>query len=218
MFLRDYLNTTLTPVNLKHTAQEALLLINDFHFSYLPVFKGVQLIGNISREALENMAPNELIETKKARLEPFFLTEQQNLFDAIQLFNNSHTNIVPVLDKEQNYLGYLEHSNLITALAEMPLITEPGAILLVENLSKNLSLSEMAKIVESNNGRLLGIFITEFYGDKFSALIKLNADNLNSVGLNFERFGYTVLHKFYEDHQRDLLKSRYDFLLNYLNT
>src|SRR5690606_37652348 len=147
----------------------------------------------------------------------FYITENSSLLDAVQKFHNFDTNILPVINEEKQYQGLLMMDDVISGLSAMPFILEPGAILVIEVSQKQFSISEIAKIAESNNARIIGLFVTEYSdGDKVRIALKLISENLASVGETFERFGYTVVFKFFNDEKEDLYKDRFEQLMKYL--
>ena len=107
--------------------------------------------------------------------------------------------------------------DVISALSVMPFIAEPGAIIIVEVSQKQYSISEIAKIAESNNARIIGLFVVSYQQDTIRIAIKLISESLASVGETFERFNYTVLHKFFNDEKEDMIKDRYEMLMKFLD-
>ena len=107
--------------------------------------------------------------------------------------------------------------DVISALSTMPFIAEPGATMMVEIAQKQFSISEVSKIVESNNARVVGLFVTAYQEDRVQITVKLISDNLASVSETFERFGYSVVHKFFNDEKEDMLRDRFDQLMKYLD-
>src|SRR5690606_31469819 len=132
-------------------------------------------------------------------------------------FNNHDTNVLVVLNAEMHYSGMLMMDDVFSGLSAMPFISEPGAIMIVEVSQKQFSISEIAKIAESNNARIIGLVVTGYQGEKIQIALKLIAENLASVGETFERFNYTVLFKFFNDEKEDLMKDRLDMLMKYLD-
>ena len=77
-------------------------------------------------------------------------------------------------------------------------------------------MTEIAKIVESNNVRFYGSFINLVNEDVIQVTMKISAGNLSSVDETFERYSYNIIHKFYHDEKEDLIKDRYQYFQKYL--
>jgi|SRR5690606_12126959 len=217
MLVNDYISKDFIPPKLNQTVAHGIELVNKFSLSHIPVFEGLNFIGNISREDLEETDPDLKLAEIKDFTDSFYITENSSLLDAVQKFHNFDTNILPVINEEKQYQGLLMMDDVISGLSTMPFILEPGAILVIEVSQKQFSISEIAKIAESNNARIIGLFVTGYFDDKVQIALKLISENLASVGETFERFGYTVVFKFFNDEKEDLYKDRFEQLMKYLD-
>ncbi|MCB0486421.1 MAG: acetoin utilization protein acuB, partial [Flavobacteriaceae bacterium] len=82
---------------------------------------------------------------------------------------------------------------------------------------QDFSFSQVAQIVESNDSKLLGAFISNFEEDTVEITLKLSEQNLNSTIQTFRRYGYNVLTNFHLDTYLNTLKERSEYLQRYLN-
>ena len=82
---------------------------------------------------------------------------------------------------------------------------------------KDYSFSEIAQIVESNNTKLIGGFITDMKNDVVQVTIKIGSSNLNEITQTFRRYNYTILYGNNDDQFLEDLKQRSDYLDKYLN-
>ena len=78
-------------------------------------------------------------------------------------------------------------------------------------------MSEIAQIVESNNTKLLGAFITNSENDRVQVTCKISAENLNDVIQSFRRYSYTIVFGNNDDQFLEDLKERSAYLDKYLN-
>ena len=95
--------------------------------------------------------------------------------------------------------------------SKYPLFSENGAVLIVETATRNYSMTEIAKIVESNNGKFYGAFIYHMTEETIQIALKISSENLSSIDETFDRYNYIVVHKFYHNEKDDLLKDRFGF-------
>src|SRR5690554_6573970 len=188
MLVTDYINKDFIPPKLKQDVSHGLNLLCEFSLTHIPVFEGLNFTGMISRETLEEHENESRLSELKEFGEFFYLTENSSLLDAIQNFNNHNTNILVVRSAEMHYIGMLMMDDVFSALSTMPFISEPGSIMIVEVSQKQFSISEIAKISESNNARIIGLFVVGYEGDKIQIALKLITENIASVGETFERF------------------------------
>ena len=77
-------------------------------------------------------------------------------------------------------------------------------------------MTEVLKIVESNNGKVYGCFINLISDDFIQITLKISSENPSSIDETFERYGYNVVHKYYDDEKEELMKDRFGFFQKYL--
>jgi len=76
----------------------------------------------------------------------------------------------------ETVIGYYDLTDFMGVFIDTPFFTEPGGILVVSKGVKDYSFSEIAQIVESNNARFIGGFITEMQNDVVQVTIKVGKD------------------------------------------
>jgi hypothetical protein len=82
------------------------------------------------------------------------------------------------------------------------------------------SLSEISQIVESNNGRILSLYVANSEDNqKLRVTLKINLTDLTSIMATFNRYNYTVVSSHMSDEDLDeFYQERFDVFLKYLNT
>jgi len=100
---------------------------------------------------------------------------------------------------------------------ETPFFFEAGGILIVEKGFNDYSFSELSQIVESNDGKLLGAFISKIENDIVQITMKVGNTGLNSIIQSFRRYSYNIISGHEEDSYNESLKDRSDYLKRYLN-
>jgi hypothetical protein len=137
--------------------------------------------------------------------------------DVLVAFARNEANLVPVMDKDMNIMGYYNLTDVVSVFINTPFFKEPGGILVISKGIKDYSFSEIAQIVESNNSKLLGGFITEMKNDMVQVTIKIGATEINDIIQTFRRYNYTILFGNTDDQFLENLKQRSDYLDKYLN-
>jgi hypothetical protein len=124
---------------------------------------------------------------------------------------------MPVLNEHNAYLGYYELNDIISLFSETPFFAEPGSILIVEKGIQDYSFSEISQIVESNNGRILGTFVSKIESDVVQITLKIGNTGLNDIIHSFRRYSYNILLGHEQDTYNENLKERSEYLKKYLN-
>jgi hypothetical protein len=69
----------------------------------------------------------------------------------------------------------------------------------------------------SNNGKLLGLFISESSIDSIEITLKITLGAMNEIIQTFRRYNYEIISEHQEDNYINNLKERSDYLDKYLN-
>ena len=215
MFIKDYISKDYPAFSSTDLIEEANEMAKEFGFSHVFVKKKGVYQGAISQSFLEE-SPEGNLASLEIHYEKFAILDDGNLLDSIKLFYTFNSNIVPVISKNEKYLGYLSCDDIFCEFSKYPLFSENGAILIIQTSGKHYSMTEVCKIVESNTGKVCGCFINLISDDFIQITLKISSENPSSIDETFERYGYNVVHKYYDDEKEDLLKDRFGFFQKYL--
>ena len=127
--------------------------------------------------------------------------------------------MIPVLNGTSHYLGLITLTSMIGHLRTITAIGEPGGIIILEINEKDYCASEIVQIVESNDTRILSLFLTSDQNStRMDVTLKLNVTNIGPILQTFYRYNYQVKASWSDqDSYTDELKDRYDALMNYLS-
>lgn len=218
MHTTEYITNDLKTITLSDSVQEVKSTFNQTTFIHIPVVEDGNLVGLISENeihALENKE-QKLIEIQYL-FEVFFVFEEANWFDLLKIFATNETNILPVLNKEKKYIGYYELTDILHLLNNTPFFKENGTIVVVSKSKSDYSLSEVAQIIEQNNAKLYGAFISKIENDSIEVTIKISTIHINEILQTFRRYNYTIVFSLEEDMYLNDLKDRSEYLQKYLN-
>ena len=125
---------------------------------------------------------------------------------------------IPVLNNEDKYIGNITLAYLMKVIAEMSVVSDQGGTIELELNANDYSLSEIARIVEMNDAKILGSFITSHPDStKIQFTFKVNRIDLRPILQTFERYNYRVTASFDSGGHDDDLRDRFDSFMNYLN-
>lgn len=150
-------------------------------------------------------------------VEGFFSQEHALWLDVLDDFASNDSNIMPVLDANNNYLGYYQLTDIISLFSNTPFFSEPGGIIIIEKAYNDYSFSEICQIIESNNAKLLGVFVSRIKNDMAQITIKIEKSGLSSIFETLRRYGYSILSGHEDDSFLKTLKDRSAYLDRYLN-
>ena len=215
--ITNYITNDYKAIDSQETIAAVQEFLDELTFSHFPVVEEQIYIGSIASDDIETFNSDKKIIDYRYSFEKFFVRTNMVWLDVLEVFAQNHTNLVPVLDEENKYVGYYEISDIISFFNETPFIKEPGGIIVVKKAVIDYSLSQITQIVESNNGKLLGLFISEADTVNVQVTLKINLGPMNEIIQTFRRYNYEIISEHQEDNFINTLKERSDYLDKYLN-
>ncbi len=186
-------------------------------FSHVAVVEEKRFLGLLDENDLETFKKNKKIADYRYNLESFFVLKDTGWLDVLEMFARNEANLIPVLDENSEVLGYYDLTDLVGLFIDIPFFTEPGGILVIAKSKKDYSFSQIAQIVESNNTKLLGAFITDTRDEIVQVTLKIGTQGMNEVVQTFRRYNYNILFGNLDDKFLENLKRRSNYLDKYLN-
>ena len=219
MVAREIISKIIPPLKTSDTGVRAMQWMIDFHVKHLPIVNHNIFLGLISEEDIINL--NDLdspIGNYDLSLKKALVHENAHLYEIIKLATELKLTIIPVLDLNDNYIGVISDYDIVEAISEMTAAKESGSIIVISMNKRDYSLTEIAKLVESEGAMILSATVkVEPIGQKCDLTLKLNTSTINSIVATLERFDYEIKESYLESDFVESLKERYDSLINYLN-
>lgn len=196
---------------------EVKALFNETTYSHFPIVKNNQLIGLISETDAQGIDDEGILEDYYDLSNLFFSLESTNLLEILKVFASYETNLIPVINPQNEYLGYYDLIDILHVYKDTPFLNNEGVIVLLEKEIRDYSFSEISQIVESNNGKILGLFISGSNATTVKITLKFSSQEVNEIIQSFRRYNYNVLSNLKEDFYLEDLKERTNYLHKYLN-
>ncbi|RTY71441.1 CBS domain-containing protein [Flavobacterium sp. RSP49] len=215
--ITDYITNDFKAINNQDTIAVVQEFFNDVHFSHFPIIEEGVYLGSIAREDLETFDSTKKVSDFRYSLEGFFTRTNTIWLDVLEVFAKNQTNLVPVLDENNTYVGYYQIEDIMKFFHETPFLKEPGGVIVVKKAALDYSMSQITQIVESNNGKLLGVFVSELDVESVEVTLKITLGAINEIIQTFRRYDYEIISEHQEDNYINNLKERSDYLDKYLN-
>ncbi|MVM34914.1 CBS domain-containing protein [Spirosoma sp. HMF4905] len=201
---------------------QALDWMQEHHVGQLVLTDQGDYRGIVSEELLMDVADDERPLGNVMRLfEQTYVHEDQHLFEVLGLVIQQQMEVVAVLNEVQEFIGTIAVSELLKQFAQELGVQDIGAILILNMNERDYSLTEISRLVESNNVKIISsYFSSAAYGmpDRSRLTLKLNRRDISPVISTLERFGYQIEAAFANAPVESIDQERLDSLLRYLNT
>ncbi|MDD3011946.1 MAG: CBS domain-containing protein [Bacteroidales bacterium] len=219
MTVRELISDKIFPLKPEDTVKLGIHMMEENKVSHLPVVKQGKYLGLIAEQPLYAVGDEKLkIEELSHHFEPLFIYDTQHAYEALKLVSGFKLSVLPVVSDIHQYLGVIILSDLVRKFADSISVTSPGTVIVLEIGQRDYSMEEIARIVESNDAKILSAIITSSPDTMLmDVTIKINKLDASAVLQTFTRFNYLVKASFGEDDEQERLKERYDALMRFIN-
>ena len=217
MPLNQFILNDIQPFDVKTPVAELQEVFKQLTYSHVPVQKDGIYLGCLSETDIYCFEADQKVSDILYAIEVFFVRDNTLWLDVLEHFAANDSNVIPVLDAKNNYLGYYQMVDIISMFNKTPFFSEAGGIIIIEKLYNDYSFSEICQILESNNIKLLGVFISKINNEVAQITIKTQNTCLSAVFESFRRYGYNIVSGHEDDNFVKTLKERSSYLDRYLN-
>lgn len=190
--------------------------IEENQYSHFPVVQHDVYAGSI---AALDIQPSETktVNDYRYALQPYYVRQDASWFEVLEKFAQFDCNILAVLTEDNKYAGYYFQEDILPFLNNTPFMKDAGLAVVVQKHYLDYSISEIAQIVETNNCKLLGVFVSAMENQTAQITIKASSGNINEIIQTFRRFGYEIISEHNQDSYLNELKDRSAYLDKFLN-
>jgi CBS domain-containing protein len=215
----DLITYEIPPLVHTDTGEKALLWMDEFNVSHLPVLKNGNFVGLVSEtHILDKMNVTENLDVLFQHLPRPFVFSNAHLFEILSKISEFQISVIPILDENEKYLGCTSIFELMTSIANTSSMKEKGGILILEVNELDYSMAQIGQIVESNEAKILSsTILSDASSTNLDITLKINQEDLTRIIRTFERYDYVVKASYQNGVGAEDLQWRYDALMNYLN-
>jgi acetoin utilization protein AcuB len=220
MLAKDLISDVIPSLKTSDSGQKALYWMDIFRISHLPIVNNVDFLGLISdKDIYDNNMAEEPIGNHNLSLFSPFVKFDQHIYEVIELASELQLSVIPVLDHQNQYMGVITLTDLLHYFADVSALKQPGGIIVLELNSNDYSLSQIAQIIEGNDGKVLSLYITSSSNStKLEVTLKINRKELSSILQTFNRYNYIVKASFTDESDlHSLYENRYESFMKYLS-
>jgi len=145
----DFINNLIPPLKMTDNAQKALAWMEEIRQDVLPVVDEGIFKGLVSDDLIYTLNDPSL---KIADISPeavaCFVYQDKHIYDVLRVASEHQSNMVAVLDRDQQYQGVITMEDAISAFAESLSIQSQGAVVVLSMFMTEYSMYEIASVIE----------------------------------------------------------------------
>ena len=212
------ISSSIPSLKLTDSVFQAMELMAEFYVIQLPVVAGDKYVGLVYEDDLMNLEDTAELESVSTHFSKVSVHGNMHFLDAVQTANDYHLTVVPVVEKDSDFIGIIVIGDLLRQLGKITGASEPGGVLVLEMDQRNFSFAEISKLIETNDAQITQLNTSWDNGsDSFLVTIKINKFEISDIVATFQRYDYQVKYYFGEELYENELKDNYDHLMNYLS-
>ena len=219
MIASELISYDIPPLKLSDSGAKALDWMEEFKVNDIPIVDQGKYIGLVQEsDVLDRNNQEEAISTYNLDYRKPLAHQKQHLFEIIALIVENDVDILPVVDQDEKYLGVITTKNVLNFFSKAISIVNQGSIVTLELNVNDYSMAEIAKLVESDDAKILASFITSHVDSKkLEVTLKINKTEITRILHTFERFNYVVTASYNETEYHKDLQNKYDEFMRFLN-
>ena len=140
MIAGTLISNDILPIRTSDTGDEALAIMNEFGVRHLPIVNNKELLGVISEDDILNYDVDEPLGSYRLSLFRPYVKERDHLFEVMKVLATQRLTLIPVVNEEEEYVGYVTQDDLLQYFAATAAFTEPGSIIVLELQRRDYSL------------------------------------------------------------------------------
>ncbi len=220
MLAKDLISDLVPALRTSDSGLDALNWMEVFRVSHLPIVNNKELLGLITDTDIFDLnKPEESLGNHKLSLTSPYVFYNQHIYSVIEMASRLQLTVIPVLSENMEYQGLITQTDLLKNYANLIAAHTPGGIIEIEMPAYDYSISEIARIIEDTDTKVLSFYVNQLgEDDPLKITIKLNREDITPVLRAFDRYDYSVTASYSEHSVADeVVKKNYDALIRYLN-
>ena len=214
--LIDHMIPSLKPTDDISTSK---LMMDELRLSELPVVDKDHFLGMITDQMLFDDAL-QFSDVGHYPLSGTSAKTDQNThyFDILKISFAEECPLVAVEDEKEKYLGVVTTTRIVEEFATSVAISASGALLVLRLGILDYSLSDISRIIEVNDAKVLSAHLSNDPTDSTKILVtlKLNTENVSRIVASLSHHGFTVENAFNAVSLESNDKERLDIFMKYL--
>ena len=200
------------------TVRQALDWMTENRITELPVVNDQKYVGLVYEDDIEDEDENAGVVSFLHNGTPININPADFFLVPLKIMHQQKLSLLPVVKEDGELMGTITQEDLLQAASHYNAAAVPGGIIILQMQPNSFYISEIGRIVESNNAKIIHLNTwTDMSTGELMVAIKVNKNDIQDILSSFERYEYNVIQYFGENLSEEELRLNYDHLMNYLN-
>jgi len=218
MTAKDLINYMIPPLKPGDSIAKAQQWMDELKTTELPVAHEGRFLGLVDEDMTYDFVDAHQISDLLLKGHDCSVKQDQHYYDVLSTSYNQGFRLVAVLDSDDGYLGVVSIQDVVEAFAQTSSVNSPGAIMVLSIKDHDYSLSNIARMIEMNDVKVLSSHVTPQLDESSSVrlTIKLDTEEISQVKTVLENNGVTIEATFNTTALSYDEKERLDLLMKFI--
>lgn len=218
MIAKSLINHNLSALRTTDTVEAAIAFMMQMGVTELPIIENKKVYNYARLSQLATLPKNQSLEVAIAKHPyPALATETNHLYELIPLLAANDLSNLAVCNDQGEFIGVVEQKLINNYIADSLTYKGLGAILVLHLDGKDYAPSLLARLVEENGAKILGLVIRNGEDGRLWVNIKLNTTVVKPIVASLKRYSIQVENIFLaEDHDGNSDKE-YDMIMRFFD-
>lgn len=121
-----------------------------------------------------------------------FVFENQHLYEITPILNAADMQIIAVLNEAKEFVGIIHHKKILQQVSNSLTYKGIGAVLVIKSRHVDFAPSHLARMIEENGAKMMGMVVNEGENNEIFIQVKLNTPRVKGIVQYLQRFNYSV--------------------------
>lgn len=206
------------PLKQEDSIEKAQQWMDELKTTELPVTRAGQFLGLVDEDMTYDFLDANIIGDIPLKGQECKVKQGQHYYDVLSTAYNQGFRLVAVLAADEGYLGVVSIQDVVEAFAQTSSVNSPGAIVVLTVEEADYSLSNISRMIEMNDVKILSSHVTPKLEEssRVRLTIKLDTEEISQVKTVLENNGIQIEATFNTTELSYDEKERLDLLMKYL--
>lgn len=220
MIAKELISEQLHALRTTDSVETAIDYLATQGFSELPVLENKTIYNYCRLQSLYAL-PNksqELMHVVASNPHAPKALEDQHLYELVPLLASNELSVLGVVDAAGSYIGSIDQKQINKLITQSLTYRGLGAVLVLEMDEKDYSPATMARWIEENGAKVIGLMVSQLEFSRLKVNIKVNTTYVRAIIATLDRQGFRVSQVYLSedsndknDHEIDLALRFFDF-------
>ena len=192
----------------------ALEMMDEWKVMTLPVVEDGKFMGIVEKSELMDKTS---VESALKQNPELVIPVETFLWKLLELFQQTGDQIKVVVSEDGSYIGCITPQNILRALNNSFTINSEGLYLRLDINSRDYSMAQLAHLAESEDVKIMGLWIFGEDPDELTILLKTNTLQVAGFISTLRRMNYNVIAQELHDDSGNGDENRFGLLMKYLD-